>query len=78
MALYLAALAQYGRPIWLTEFACPLGPSAGNEPAQEAYMAAALNVLDHDRSVERCAACTCEIGGVEEAEPCLSLNRFWV
>lgn len=55
LALYVAELARYGRPVWLTELACPLGPGAANEGAQAAYMAAALGVLDHERAVERCA-----------------------
>ena len=48
-------LARYGRPVWLTEFACPLGPRAGGEAAQAAYMADALAVLDDAPAVERCA-----------------------
>ena len=55
LALYVAELARYGRPVWLTELACPRGPGAGGEAAQAAYMAAALDVLDRDRAVERCA-----------------------
>ena len=55
LALYVAELARYGRPVWLTELACPLGPGAGNEAAQAAYMAAALDVLDRERAMERCA-----------------------
>lgn len=53
LALYVAELARYGRPVWLTELACPLGPGAGNEAAQAAYMAAALDVLDRECAVER-------------------------
>ncbi|KAK9826885.1 hypothetical protein WJX81_004434 [Elliptochloris bilobata] len=55
LALYVAELARYGRPVWLTELACPLGPSAGGEATQAAYMAAALDVLDKEPVVERYA-----------------------
>ncbi len=55
LAAYVDELARYGRPVWLTEFACPLGPRAGGEATQAAYMANALAVLDDAPAVERCA-----------------------
>ena len=51
---YLNDCKKYNLPIWLTEFACPNG-AAGPVSHQEAFMSAALTVLDADEGVERYA-----------------------
>lgn len=46
--------SRYGRKVWLTEFAC-LDTSDVSVPAQQAYMAAALQILENDANVMRYA-----------------------
>jgi len=48
---YLASLKKYGKPIWLTEFACP---NVGQpESVEYAFMNATLVYLDNDTDYER-------------------------
>lgn len=51
---YLGQFAQFGRPIWLTEFACAYGGDRSVE-GQEKYMRAAIPVLESDANVFRYA-----------------------
>jgi Glycosyl hydrolase catalytic core len=50
----LKRFESYGRPVWLTEFAC-LDDADTSEAAQEAYMKAAVPVLEADPKVFRYA-----------------------
>lgn len=43
---------KYGKPVWLTEFACPLGSST-DVNSQAAFMRDALNLMDSQYFVER-------------------------
>lgn len=55
---HLAKLKKYGKPIWLTEFACPAGPvakSPATAAGQAAFLKEAMAYLDSDSSVERYA-----------------------
>lgn len=49
---YLGEFAQFGRPIWLTEFACAYGGDR-SIAGQEKYMRAAIPVLEDDPNVFR-------------------------
>jgi len=51
---YLGQFEQFGRPIWLTEFACAYGGDT-SVAGQEAYMRAAVPVLEADAHVFRYA-----------------------
>jgi hypothetical protein len=51
---YLDRLATYGRPIWLTEFACGDGADR-SEAAQLKYMREAVGILESDERVARYA-----------------------
>lgn len=51
---YLNDCKKYNLPIWLTEFACPNGAD-GPLSRQEAFMSAALSILDSTEGVERYA-----------------------
>jgi len=51
---YLGQFKQFGRPIWLTEFACAYGGDR-SVAGQEKYMRAALPVLEADPDVFRYA-----------------------
>nr|WP_255216743.1 glycoside hydrolase family protein [Pseudenhygromyxa sp. WMMC2535] len=51
---YLGEMAQYGKPIWLTEFSCGDGDDLSLE-TQLTYMADALAILEADPLVERYA-----------------------
>lgn len=51
---YLGEFKRFGRPIWLTEFACAYGGDT-SAAGQEAYMRAAIPVLEADPDVFRYA-----------------------
>lgn len=51
---YLGELKQFGRPIWLTEFACAYGGDS-SLAGQERYMREAIPVLEEDPDVFRYA-----------------------
>jgi hypothetical protein len=53
---YLLPFARYGKPLWITEIACLDGPGDPTQAAtQEAYMRAAVPLLEQDPRVERYA-----------------------
>jgi hypothetical protein len=54
LSWYLGEFARFGRPIWLTEFACAYGGDTA-VAGQERYMRAAIPVLEDDPNVFRYA-----------------------
>ena len=52
---YLSKLKAYGRPIWLTEFACGDTPSTPTAELQQSYLREAVPILEADPQVFRYA-----------------------
>lgn len=55
LSWYLGTFKQFGRPIWLTEFACAYGTNDTSPAAQERYMRDAVALLEGDADVFRYA-----------------------
>jgi hypothetical protein len=51
---YIGQMKRYGRPIWLTEFACLDGGDT-SLPTEQAYLADAVDYLEHEPAVVRYA-----------------------